>query len=121
LGKFPFPKGHGSVCIHRDFVRQNHIGCWKTINGHRNSDSQALAGNGILPFFFFPMVFPKLYQGNGTAIYRQQYESAALGSLPKIIAETDGTPPMKKSQRIYIAFFNGPKGFYFLPEREKMV
>ncbi|MCM4170797.1 hypothetical protein DHD32_04855 [Arenibacter sp. TNZ] len=103
LGNFPFPKAM-EVYVSIGFVRQNHS-VLELLTAQNSDSSTKLTASAI----FLPMVFPKLYQAMAP-IYRQQYESAALGSYLKY-AERMHTP-YEKSPKDYIAFFNA-KGFYF--------
>ena len=64
--------------------------------------------------FFLPMVFPKLYEAMAP-MYRQQYESAALGSYLKHAERMHA--PYEKSPKDYMALFNA-KGFYFVKGKD---
>ncbi|MEQ8420908.1 MAG: relaxase/mobilization nuclease domain-containing protein [Arenibacter algicola] len=76
LGDLPFPKAMDTY-VSTGFVRQNHM-VLEMLTA-RNSD---IGPELTASSFFLPMVFPKLYEAMAP-MYRQQYESAALGSYLK--------------------------------------
>jgi len=103
LGNLPFPKAMEEY-VSTGFVRQNRS-VLEMLTAQNSDNSNKLTASAI----FLPMVFPKLYQAMAP-MYRQQYESAALGSYLKYAERMHA--PYEKSQKDYIAFFNA-KGFYF--------
>jgi hypothetical protein len=103
LGNLPFPKAMEEY-VSTGFVRQNHS-VLEMLTAGNTDNSTKLTTSAI----FLPMVFPKLYQAMAP-IYRQRYESEALGSYVKYAERMHA--PYEKSPKDYIAFFNA-KGFYF--------
>jgi len=103
LGDLPFPKAMEEY-VSTGFSRQNHT-VLEMLTAGNTDNSTKLTTSAI----FLPMVFPKLYQAMAP-IYRQRYESEALGSYVKYAERMHA--PYEKSPKDYIAFFNA-KGFYF--------
>jgi hypothetical protein len=103
LGNLPFPKAMDEY-VSSGFSRQNHS-VLEMLTAGNTDNSTKLTASAI----FLPMVFPKLYQAMAP-MYRQQYESAALGYYIKYAERMHAT--YEKSPKDYIAFFNA-KGFYF--------
>jgi len=108
LGDLPFPKAMDAY-ISTGFVRQNHM-VMEMLTA-RNSD---IGPELTASSFFLPMVFPKLYEAMAP-MYRQQYESAALGSYLKHAERMHA--PYEKSPKDYMALFNA-KGFYFVKGKD---
>lgn len=106
LGHLPFPDEMEEY-VSAGFVRQNHL-MLEMLTAQNSDNSSKLTASAI----FLPMVFPKLYETMNSN-YRQQYESAALGSYLKHGERMHAQ--YEKSPRDYIAFFNA-KGFYFVKE-----
>jgi hypothetical protein len=108
LGDLPFPKAMDTY-VSTGFVRQNHM-VLEMLTA-RNSD---IGPELTASSFFLPMVFPKLYEAMAP-MYRQQYESAALGSYLKHAERMHA--PYEKSPKDYMALFNA-KGFYFVKGKD---
>lgn len=108
LGDLPFPKAMDTY-VSTGFVRQNHM-VMEMLTA-RNSD---IGPELTASSFFLPMVFPKLYEAMAP-MYRQQYESAALGSYLKHAERMHA--PYEKSPKDYMALFNA-KGFYFVKGKD---
>ena len=108
LGDLPFPKAIDTY-VSTGFVRQNHM-VLEMLTA-RNSD---IGPELTASSFFLPMVFPKLYEAMAP-MYRQQYESAALGSYLKHAERMHA--PYEKSPKDYMALFNA-KGFYFVKGKD---
>ena len=104
LGKLPFPKAMEKY-VSTGFVRQNHL-MLEMLMAQSSDNSSKLTASSI----FLPMVFPKLYE-TMNPVYKQQSESAALGSYLKHAERMHS--PFEKSAKNYITFFN-TKGFYFV-------
>ena len=104
LGNLPFPKAMEKY-VSTGFVRQNHL-MFEMLTAQNSDNSSKLTASSI----FLPMIFPKLYQVM-VASYKQQSESAALGSYLKQAERMHA--PFEKSPKDYITFFNA-KGFYFI-------
>ncbi len=103
LGYLPLPKAMEKY-VSSGFVRQNHL-FLEMLSAQSSDNSPKLTASSI----FLPMVFPKLYE-RMNPVYKQQYESVALGSYLKHAERMHA--PFEKSPKDYIAFFNA-KGFYF--------
>lgn len=106
LGDLPFPNEMEEY-VSSGFVRQNHL-MLELLAAQNSDNSSKLTASAI----FLPMVFPKLYETMNSN-YRQQYESAALGSYLKHGERMHAD--YEKSAKDYFAFFNA-KGFYFVKE-----
>lgn len=108
LGNLPFPKGMEEY-VSNGFVRQNHL-MLEMLTAQSSDNSPKLTASSI----FLPMVFPKLYE-TMNLVYKQQYESVALGFYIKHAERMHS--PFEKSPKDYIAFFNA-KGFYFVKGKD---
>jgi hypothetical protein len=104
LGNLPLPKAMGGY-VSTGFVRQNHS-MLEILTAQNSDNGPKLAASAI----FLPMVFPELYHAMAP-VYRQKYESTALGSYLKYAERMHA--PYEKSPKDYMAFFNA-KGFYFV-------
>ncbi|MFK5971709.1 MAG: relaxase/mobilization nuclease domain-containing protein [Flavobacteriaceae bacterium] len=108
LGNLPFPKAMEKY-VSTGFIRQNHL-MLEMLTAQSSDNSPKLTASSI----FLPMVFPKLYE-TMNPVYKQQGESAALGSYLKHAERIHA--PFEKSPKDYIALFNA-KGFYFVKRND---